>query len=79
MKGMLTMRIEEALLQRIEEEARRSGRSKGDVVREALRRHLRDSRPTALDAVRQHIGCVQGPADLSTNKKHLSGLGRRKK
>jgi hypothetical protein len=29
-----------------------------------------------LQALRDFVGCVEGPADLSTNKRHLESLGR---
>lgn len=37
---MLTVRIDAALNEQLEEVSRRSGRSRSDVVREALRRQL---------------------------------------
>ena len=29
-----------------------------------------------LHALRNFVGCVEGPADLSTNKRHLDNFGR---
>lgn len=60
----------------LDEAARRSGRTKGRVVKEALRAHLGVNDGSALDAFASVTGIVRGPADLSTNKKHLRGLGR---
>jgi hypothetical protein len=31
---------------------------------------------SCLDIAKKYIGCVEGPADLSTNKKYFEGFGR---
>jgi predicted transcriptional regulator len=79
MDKTLTIRLEAELARSLEQEARRSNRSKGSVVREALKEHLSKDRPSALDALRKYAGIMHGPADLSTNRKYLSGMGRRKR
>jgi len=35
------------------------------------------ARPSALDALRDIAGIIDGAADLSTNKRHFASLGRR--
>jgi Ribbon-helix-helix protein, copG family len=75
----LTVRLDGAVAEELAEEAKRTKRSKGQIVREALTDYLRRSRPNALQAARKYVGCIDGPADLSTNKKHLAGLGQRRK
>lgn len=79
MDKTLTVRLDVGLNQELEEEARRLRRSKGEVVRDALRERLKRSRPSAFDALKGLCGVVQGPADLSTNKRHLAGLGRQRR
>ena len=79
MDKTLTIRLEEDLAVSLGREARRSNRSKGRVVRDALKEHLRKDRPNALDALNKYAGIMNGPADLSTNRRYLSGLGRRKR
>jgi hypothetical protein len=31
---------------------------------------------SCLDIAKKYIGCVEGPADLSTNKKYFEGFGQ---
>jgi hypothetical protein len=54
--------------------------SQSAIVREALEGHLASvplgSAGTVLDLARDLIGSVDGPADLSTNKKRLRRYGR---
>ena len=42
----------------------------------ALSKRRPPKRSTALDLVRDLIGSVAGPADLSVNNKHLMNFGR---
>lgn len=79
MEGTLTVRLDEVVAEQLAEEARRTKRSKGQIVREALADYMRRSRPNALQAARKYVGRIEGPADLSTNKKHLAGIGQRRK
>ncbi len=79
MNQTLTIRIEPDLMQGLEAEARRTKTSKGELVRRALRRQLTKTQPSALDVLGGLRGLVRGPADLSTNKKHLAPLGRKGK
>jgi hypothetical protein len=77
MSNALTVRLDGETARALEAEAKRTGVSKGEVVRAAIREKLASSRPTALEALRDLDGIVDGPADLSTNKRHLASLGRR--
>ena len=76
MANALTIRLDPKLAEALEEEAKRSGASKGEIVREAIRDRLASTRRSALEALDDLDGIVQGPRDLSTNKAHLAGLGR---
>jgi Arc/MetJ-type ribon-helix-helix transcriptional regulator len=75
----LTVRLPETLVAEIEAESRGRRVSKSDVVRERLRMDARARRrqSSAVDAIRDLIGCVEGlPADLSRRKKaHLNATG----
>jgi hypothetical protein len=74
----LTIRLPSETAKALDEVARRTHRSKGEVVREALARHLEQTLPqSALRGLAKYVGCVRGPVDLSTNKRHLETLGRR--
>ena len=79
MADVLTIRLDPELARAMDDEARRTGESKGEVVRAAIRERLASKRPSALDVLRDLDGIVDGPRDLSTNKKHLATLGRRRR
>ena len=74
---MLTIRLDDETAKALETEAKRTGASKGEVVRAAIRDRLVSTRSSALEALRDLDGIVDGPADLSTNKQYLASLGRR--
>lgn len=79
MATTLTIRLREDLLADLEAEARRANRTKGAIVREALEARLRagSASESALAALEKYAGCMTGPRDLSTNKRHLAGFGAR--
>jgi hypothetical protein len=75
----ISLKIPDALNTELEEEARRTGRSKSLVVRMAISEFLPRHPPrpgSLLTRVRGVAGSVRGPRDLSTNKRRLEGYGR---
>lgn len=76
---MLTIRLDGTIAAALDDEARRTNRSKGRIVRDAIAEHLRAGRPSALHALSKYAGILKGPADLSTNKAHLAGMGRKRR
>jgi predicted transcriptional regulator len=76
MSKTLTIRLEDDVAEALEGEARRTNRSKGRIVRDALKDHLNKGRRSALQALKKYAGIIEGPKDLSTNKKYLGGLGK---
>lgn len=75
----VSLKMPEALEQKLARVAQRRGSSKSDVMREALERFLDTSAShpdSCLDLASDLIGCVEGPADLSHNKAHLEGFGK---
>ena len=72
----LSVRLDDAEARALDEAARRTGQTKGRIVKDALRAHLRATEGSALAALSSLSGIVRGPRDLSTNKKRLAGLGR---
>ncbi len=76
----VSLKLPDPLHEQLAATARRLGKSKSTVVREALEAHLNGEtariRGSSLDLVENLAGCLQGPKDLSTNKRHLSGFGR---
>ena len=75
----ISLKLPTMLAKRLDAEARKSGRSKSQVVREALEKSFDDTkkRPATFYDLAPHLaGCASGPRDLSTKKKHLSDFGR---
>lgn len=76
----LTIKLPDGLEAKVAALARRRRTSKSDVVRTALERLLasRDAAAAGspLDVVRDLVGSVSGPKDLSFNKEHLRDFGR---
>jgi len=76
----LAVSIPEELDSRLEERARQLGKPKEAVVREALESFLNggiENRPgSSLDEVRDLVGSLEGPGDLSFNKDHLRDFGK---
>ena len=73
----LTMKLPDALLAWLENEAQRLNRPKSAVVRDVLRQHQQQSGRSALDLTGDLCGCVEsGLRDLSHNKKYLKGFGK---
>lgn len=76
----LTLKLDEALYAKVDAVARRRKTTRSAVIRDALAAWVepRNGRKvgSALDLAKDLVGCVSGPADLSTNKAHLRGFGR---
>jgi len=77
----LTLKIPEGLAAELTAEARQRHLSKSEIARDALTSYLNSkkpkSKPSCYDLMEPFVGCVKdGPADLSTNKKHLKGFGQ---
>ena len=71
----ISFKLPEALLREVEEEAATRGVPKSALIRESLERTLAKRRKrkkvTCLDLMGDLVGSIQGPPDLSTNKKYL--------
>jgi len=76
----LSVKLPDGLDARLTAVARRRKTTKSSLVRKTLEGVLRErgtpKRGSALDLVRDLVGCVAGPADLSVNKAHLNTFGR---
>jgi metal-responsive CopG/Arc/MetJ family transcriptional regulator len=62
----MTVRLDKELAGELDAEARKSGRSKGEIVRQALLTRLGQNGKLSL--MRRYFGVMEGPPDLSTNK-----------
>lgn len=75
----ISLKIPTTLEQRLANLARKRGTSRSEVVRSALERLVEDEdvRPgSCLALMSDLVGSVDGPSDLSYNKKRLEGFGR---
>jgi len=77
----LSLKLPVGLNARLEAAARKKGRTKSEVAREALEAFLGAGAPSqgggsCLDLARDLAGSVKGPGDLSYSKKHLRGYGK---
>jgi hypothetical protein len=75
----ISLKIQAGLDAKLTTMARQQGTTKSQLVRQAIEAYAVGQSPIAgscLDLARDLAGCARGPADLSTNKKHLRGYGR---
>jgi predicted transcriptional regulator len=76
----LSLKLSESLAAGLAAAARKRGRTKSAIVREALEDFLANHKAAAagscLELAADLVGCVEGPGDLSFNKKHLRGFGK---
>lgn len=73
---ILTVKLPAPLATWLSRRARELGRPKSDLVREALQRVREGTSGTSChDAFSDVCGVIEGPKDLSTNPKHLTGFG----
>jgi predicted DNA-binding protein len=72
----LTLRIQDSLDLWLTQEANRLGRTKSEIVREALVRASKGRKQLSLHhRMKEVCGMVKGPQDLSTHPKYLEGFG----
>lgn len=77
----ISVRLDEDLQRRLDEEVQVTGKNESELVREVLAAYFaRHPRPeNCLELAQRHklIGCAGNlPPDLSTNRKHFEGFGR---
>jgi len=75
----VSLKVPAVLEQRLARFAKRRGSNRSAVIREALERFLNEASAdpdSCLALASDLIGSVEGPADLSHNKKRLEGFGR---
>lgn len=72
----LTVKLPEPLAAWLSRRAGELGRTQSDLVREALQRFREGGGEVSChDLMADVCGTVNGPKDLSTNPRHLDGLG----
>lgn len=77
---ILTVKVPETLDLKLAAVAAKRGESKSNLIRTAINSILKaDETVTSnscLDIAIDLVGSVEGPSDLSSNKKHLNGYGK---
>jgi len=75
----VSLKVPAVLEQRLARFAHRRGANRSAVIREALERFLNEASAapdSCLALASDLVGSVEGPADLSHNRKRLEGFGR---
>jgi metal-responsive CopG/Arc/MetJ family transcriptional regulator len=76
----VSLKLPEPLHRKLAGTARRMGRSKSALIREALELYLdgraRPARGSLYDLMRHVVGKFEGRPDLSSNKRLLRGFGK---
>ncbi len=76
----VSLRLSERLSERLAAAAAERGATKSALIRKVLEAYLdngkRAQRQSCLSLMEDLVGSVEGPADLSTNARHLHDFGR---
>lgn len=72
----VSFKLSEQLDDALSDLARRRNSSRSALVREALQALATGGRRSVTTVVDELVGSLDGPMDLSTNPKHMSGYGR---
>jgi predicted transcriptional regulator len=75
----ISLKLPDTLARKLAIEARKSGRSKSEIVRTALEKTFgkkRAERATFYELTSHLAGSGRGPGDLSTNKRHMATYGK---
>jgi Ribbon-helix-helix protein, copG family len=75
----ISVKLPAPLFHDLAQRAKDSSSTQSEIIRSALAAYLHsDAQPSTAscaDRASRWIGMMQGPADLSTNAKHLEGFG----
>jgi len=77
----LTLKVPDLLARKIDGAAKRQHASRSAFIRRAVERYISEDlaeneQPSAYDLIRDFVGTVEGPRDLSTNPRHMEGYGK---
>lgn len=76
----VSLKLTESLDEKIAAVAAKRGASKSALVREALETYIQSEKgiqpESCLKLGKDLFGSVEGPADLSSHKKHMKGFGK---
>ena len=76
----LSLKLPEKLIERLNSAAEKRGESRSALIREAIENSMAGEgqipKGSCLDLAGDLAGCIDGPKDLSYNKKRMKGYGR---
>jgi Arc/MetJ-type ribon-helix-helix transcriptional regulator len=72
----VSFKLPEELDDALTELARSRGASRSALVRQAIEALAKGKRRSVTSLAGHLVGSVDGPSDLATNRKHMSGYGR---
>jgi hypothetical protein len=76
----VSLKLPDDLHARLNRLANDRGAAKSDIIREALEAYFANGksgpRMSCLDLAGDLVGSIDGPPDLSTNRKYMRGFGR---
>ncbi len=76
----LSVKVSEELDLKLAAIAKKMGESKSNLIRTAIEHIVTSNHDiifnSCLDLARDLVGSVEGPTDLSHNRKHLAGYGQ---
>ena len=74
----ISLKIPESLDNQIVALAHRLNKNKSELIREILEDHLASKKASIkLSGIKDIVGSIAGPQDLSYNKDYLNGLGKK--
>lgn len=79
--AIVTFKAPEGLVRKLRIAARKRHVSQSAIVRCAVEMYIdknlpENGRPSAYDLVKEFVGTVEGPRDLSTHPRHMRGYGK---
>lgn len=72
----VSFKLPEELDDALNELARSRGASRSALVREAIESLAKSKRRSVTSVAGNLVGSVEGPTDLASNRKHMSGYGK---
>jgi len=77
---MISIKVPKGLDNKVRTLADKRRTTNSEIVRQALEQYLAGARESVegsvLDLARDIVGSVEGPSDLSTQRKYMKGYGR---
>jgi len=80
MTRTISVKLPSRLAARLSATVKKRQTTQSAIVREALEGHLSgrasEAEPSFLEVAQEYVGSIEGPRDLSSNKRRLAGYGR---